>query len=45
MNAYRISFRLLALAILAIPVAFTACKDDPYEMPSDVQWRSSGKAA
>ena len=35
----------LALAILAIPVAFTACNDDPYEMPSDVQWRSSGKAA
>lgn len=35
----------LALAALAIPVAFTACNDDPYEMPSDVQWRSSGKAA
>jgi len=37
----------VVLTVCALPLAFAACSndDDRYEMPSDVQWRSSGKAA
>ncbi|MBR1800011.1 MAG: DNA/RNA non-specific endonuclease [Bacteroidaceae bacterium] len=47
MNRNRTYWGFAALAVVAVSMAFVACDndDDRYDMPSDVVWRSSGKAA
>lgn len=47
MNKNRTFLWLIVFAALAIPVAIISCDNDDnrYEMPDDVQWRSSGNAA